>query len=94
MEKDNLIKALESLESKYCRKEGYNTIEILEELNIPYSYENGYKLRKRLRSMIDGKLYPEFKTAGTYDIVYCPNGKKSGQYRLSKYRDWKNEQTI
>jgi len=87
MEKDNLIRALSNLESRYNRKEGYNTSEILKELNIEYSDKNRKKLRKFLRSMISISIYPEFKTAGNYDDVYCPSGKNTGLYRLSQYRD-------
>ena len=87
MTKENVIKSLRNLEEIYHKKEGYNTIQILTQLKIEPNRENAKMLRKCLRSMISNNVYPEFLTAGEYDIVYCPQGKGSGCYRLSEYRE-------
>ena len=65
---------------------GYNAKEILVVLGTNINRENEKKVRKQLRLLISKQLYPEFATAGNEDIVYCPDGKGSGTYRLSKYR--------
>lgn len=81
-----IIEALENLENTYHNQDGYNVREILRELNIEITANTQKAYRTKLRLMIDKKLYPEFATAGDEDIIYCPKGKNSGMYRLSKYR--------
>ncbi|MDD4816189.1 MAG: hypothetical protein PHQ62_03540 [Clostridia bacterium] len=84
---ENALKtALERLEQKNNNALGYNVKEILNMLNINSNEKTEKQTRGKLRSMISKKLYPEFKTAGNEDIVYCPNDKYSGKYRLSKYK--------
>lgn len=78
--------ALRKLEKTYHRKEGYGVKEILRVLNIAINRKNEKQARAKLRSMISKYLFPDFFTAGNEDIVYCPNGKGSGTYRLSEYR--------
>ena len=84
MDKNSVEKALKKLEERNFKKEGYNTVEILNELKLENNRKNAKLLRGCLRSMISKDKYPEFLTAGKYDIVYCPEGKGSGCYRLSK----------
>jgi hypothetical protein len=81
-----LINVLDKLEETHPSKSGYSTEEILHKLGMPNNRENGKRIRDILRSLISRHKYPEFKTAGEEDIVYCPSGKNSGEYRLSKYR--------
>ncbi len=81
-----IIIVLNQLESAYPNKDGYNVKTILQGLNLDTTNKMQKKYRAKLRSMIDKKLFPEFATAGNKDIVYCPKGKNSGMYRLSKYR--------
>ncbi len=87
MDREIIIKALEKLEQNQHNPNGYSAGEILNTLNIEISRETEKCIRGKLRSMILKKLYPEFATAGNEDIVYCPKGKSSGLYRLSKYRE-------
>lgn len=81
-----IIEACENLENTYHNQNGYNVKEILHELNIEITANTQKAYRAKLRSLIDKKISPEFATAGDEDIVYCPNDKWSGTYRLSKYR--------
>ncbi|MCI8413791.1 MAG: hypothetical protein HFE47_06860 [Clostridia bacterium] len=83
---EKLKDALEKLENTYHNQNGYNVKEILRELNIAITDTTQKQCRAKLRSLIDKELSPEFATAGDEDIVYCPNGKWSGTYKLSKYR--------
>lgn len=87
MDKIKVFNALENLEKKYSNPNGYSTTQILNELKIEVNENNGKAVRAILRSMMLKKLYPEFKTAGNDDIVYPPQGKGKGLYRLSKYRN-------
>ena len=84
---EELKDALGKLENQYHDPDGYTAEDILRQLHIDITDDTQKQCRRNLRSMIDGKKYPEFKTAGDEDIVYCPIGKWSGKYRLSEYRD-------
>ena len=86
MNKQKIIETLDKLEQTQHKLYGYNAKEILVVLGTNINRENEKKVRKQLRLLISKQLYPEFATAGNEDIVYCPNGKGSGTYRLSKYR--------
>lgn len=82
-----IVEALKHLENIYHNQNGYDVKEVLRELNIEITANTQKAYRTKLRLMIDKKLYPEFATAGDEDIIYCPKGKNSGTYRLSKYRE-------
>lgn len=84
--KHELINALGTLEHNNKNIEGYDVKEILKMLNISPTEKIEKQTRGKLRSLISKTKYPEFKTAGNEDIVYCPSGKNSGKYRLAKYR--------
>lgn len=84
---EEIKSALRRLEEKYHDINGYYTVQILEELNMPVNRKNGVAVRTVLRKLIDKKLYPEFGTAGKNDVVYEPLGKGKGKYRLSIYRE-------
>lgn len=86
MNKEEIKVALERLEQKLHNINGYDTHEILAEMKIPVNDSNEKELRKNLRELICKRLYPDFRTAGEWDIVYPPHGKNGGVYRLSKYR--------
>ena len=83
MDKQSLIIALERLEQNNNNALGYNVKEILKMLKISPNEKIEVQTRGKLRSLISKIKYPEFKTAGNEDIVYCPSGKNSGKYRLS-----------
>ena len=85
MNKEKIIDALEKLEQSHRNPNGYSAKEILRTLNVEIYRDNEKRVRGMLRSMISKKRFPEFLTAGNEDIVYCPKGKGSGTYRLSKY---------
>lgn len=87
MNKEEIITALERLEEKLHDSTGYKANQILFEMNIPITRASEVKLRTALRKLISQDLYPEFGSAGADDIVYEPDGKNSGFYRLSKYRE-------
>lgn len=87
MNKEKIIDALIKLEQAQHNPNGYGAEEVLNVLNIAINAGNKKLVRTQLRSLISKQLYPEFKTAGNDDIVYCPNGKSSGLYRLSDYRE-------
>lgn len=80
-----MIETLIKLEQSKHNPNGYSVKEVLRELNIEITDKTQKQYRAKLRSMIDKKISPEFATAGNKDIVYCPNGKNSGTYRLSEY---------
>lgn len=86
MNKEKIREALKKLEQAQHNLNGYSAEEVLNVLNIDINDGNKKLVRKQLRSLISKQHYPEFKTAGNDDIVYCPNGKNSGLYRLSNYR--------
>jgi hypothetical protein len=87
---EKLIAALEALENKYHDKNGYRVQQILDALEPEYRTSETY-LRLQLRLLMDIKITDKvgrvWKTAGKEDIVYKPNQKKDGYYRLSKYRE-------
>lgn len=85
MDNGKIIEALKKLEQSQYTPDGYSAKEIISVLNIDINEKK--QLRTKLRSMISKQRYPEFATAGKSDIVYCPNGKGTGRYRLSKYRE-------
>lgn len=84
--KHELINALGTLEHNNKNIEGYDVKEILGILPADANEIVEKQTRGKLRSLISKTKYPEFKTAGNEDIVYCPSGKNSGKYRLAKYR--------
>lgn len=86
MNKEKIIEALKKLEQSHRNPHGYNAKEILSVLNIEINRKNEKQVRGILRSMISKWIYPEFATAGNEDILYCPNGKGTGRYRLIEYR--------
>lgn len=81
--KQALINALRKLEHNNKNIAGYEVKEILGILNVDANKIVEKQTRGKLRSLISKIKYPEFKTAGNEDIVYCPGGKNSGKYRLS-----------
>lgn len=87
MNRETLKNALEELECATHNKSGYGVKEILDKANITINRKNEKQARAKLRSMISKILFPQFAAAGNEDIVYCPHGKGSGLYRLSKYRE-------
>lgn len=86
IDENSVISALEKLEEKYHNEFGYGVKEVLGILKINCDRKAEKVARNKVRSLIDRQKYPEFSTAGNNDIVYCPSGKGSGKYRLSKYR--------
>lgn len=84
--KQGLIYALGKLEQNYKNIAGYDVKDILQIMHIIPDRKVEKQTRGILRSMISKIKYPEFKTGGNEDIVYCPDGKNSGKYRLSEYR--------
>ena len=86
IDEKSLKSALEVLEQRHQNKLGYDVKEILSVLKTNCDRENEKQTRRKLRALISKKLYPEFKSAGKKDDVYCPSGKGSGKYRSTKYR--------
>lgn len=86
MDKEKIIEALKIIEQLHHNPNGYSAKEILCAMNININSGNEKLVRKKLRLLISKQCYPEFATAGNDDIVYCPNGKGSGLYRLTDYR--------
>jgi len=85
--KDKIIAILEELENEQHNRNGYNVVEVINKLHIVDNQQTKKHIRGKLRSLISIHIYPEFKTAGKENLVYCPLGKNSGRYRLSKYKD-------
>lgn len=83
--KERIIAVLEKLEKEQFNKDGYNVVQVIYELKIENTAQTRKNIRGRLRSLISKKEHPEFKTAGNEDIVHCPKGKYSGQYKLVKH---------
>ena len=75
MTKDNVIKALRTLEEKYHKKEGYNTIQILKQLKIESNRNNAKLLRRCLRSMISNNVQ-KVKEVGVIDYLNIVKYKK------------------
>ncbi len=87
MDKESVIKALQRIEQVNPNPNGYSAREILFVLNEEINRENEKQVRKILRSLISKRSHPEFATAGNDNLVYCPEGKGSGLYRLTAYRE-------
>ncbi|MBO4823451.1 MAG: hypothetical protein J5580_02680 [Clostridia bacterium] len=83
---NEIIIALEQLEAKLHNDSGYSVRQILFEMGIETNPDNEKTMRRKLRKLMDKKIYPDISGAGNEDIVYTPGGKGSGTYRLSKYR--------
>ena len=85
MNKESIKEALQILEEANSNPNGYSAGEILTVMNIEATEANEKQVRKILRSLISKNSHPEFATAGNDNIVYCPGGKGSGTYRLTKF---------
>lgn len=83
MNKSDIVNVLKKLDKTHNKPEGYSASEILTELKLPLTKNNKKRCRAKSRSLISKQKYPEFKTGGYEDIVYCPIGKWSGKYKLS-----------
>ena len=81
-----IVDALERLEGKLHHAEGYSVEQILFEMGVVSNSDSKRTLRRKLRKLMDKKIYSDISGAGNEDIVYTPCGKGSGTYRLSKYR--------
>ena len=83
---NEIVDALERLEAKLHNANGYSVRQILFEMGIETNPDEEKTMRRKLRKLMDKKIYPDISGAGNEDIVYTPGGKGSGTYRLSKYR--------
>lgn len=86
MDSERVIDALRRLEQVNPNLSGYTAKEVLFAMGEKINRATEKAVRTLLRSLISKKLYPVFASAGDDDIVYCPDGKQSGLYRLSIYR--------
>ncbi|MCL2539834.1 MAG: type I restriction enzyme HsdR N-terminal domain-containing protein [Firmicutes bacterium] len=86
-----IVEVLEQLEGKNHNVNGYTTQEMVNQIiligvDLSAQKNPNANLRGTLQSMVSRTMYPEYSQAGLADIVYQPNGIRTGTWRLSKYR--------